>query len=93
MNITRENIDNVNAVLNVSIEKADYENMPIFNFAIPKEVPGVDSNVLNPRNTWEDKEDFDEVITNLAKMFKTNFKRYAVNPEGKEIEKAGPEIL
>jgi len=87
--ITRAIID---AILNGTLERAQFENMPVFNFAIPKEVPGIDPTVLNPRNTWADKEDFDEVINNLAKMFKTNFKRYAVNEAGKEIEKAGPEI-
>lgn len=82
----------INAILDGSLEKAEYENMAIFNFAIPKHVTNVVSNVLNPRNTWTDKEDFDEVIGNLAKMFKNNFKRYAINDEGREIEKAGPTV-
>lgn len=82
----------INAILDGSLEKAEYENMAIFNFEIPKHVTNVVSNVLNPRNTWTDKEDFDEVIGNLAKMFKNNFKRYAINDEGREIEKAGPTV-
>ena len=64
--------------------------MPIFNIQMPKSAPGVDSNVLNPRNTWNDKNAYDQMAQKLAKMFKDNFKRYAVNEEGKKIEKAGP---
>lgn len=89
LKITRAIID---AILDGSLENTEFENMPIFNFAIPKQVNGVDPAVLNPRNTWADKEDFDEVIVKVARMFIDNFKRYAVSKERTEVAKAGPVI-
>ena len=82
----------INAILNGSIEEAEFETLPVFNFAIPKELPGVNTKVLNPRNTWKDKEAYDKQLIKLAKMFKENFKRYEDVPEGREFEKAGPQI-
>jgi phosphoenolpyruvate carboxykinase (ATP) len=66
--------------------------MPVFNFQIPKELPGVTTEVLNPRNTWKDKEAYDKQLRKLAEMFIENFKRYEDVPEGKEYIKAGPQL-
>jgi phosphoenolpyruvate carboxykinase (ATP) len=89
LKITRAIID---VILDGSLENAEYENMPVFNFAIPKKIAGVDPVVLNPRNTWADTEEFDETIINVAHMFIKNFKKYSVNQDGRQIEKAGPVI-
>jgi len=82
----------INAILDGSIEEAEFEILPIFNLQIPKELPGVNTKVLNPRNTWEDKEAYDKQLRKLAEMFIENFKRYEDVKEGKEYEKAGPKI-
>jgi phosphoenolpyruvate carboxykinase (ATP) len=82
----------INAILDGSINNAEFETLPVFNLAIPKELPGVDTKVLNPRNTWEDKEAYDRQLRKLAEMFIENFKRYEDVPEGKEYEKAGPKL-
>ena len=50
--------------------------MPIFGFKYPKSIAGVDDKILNPRNTWRDKAEYDEYLTKVALMFKNNFKRY-----------------
>lgn len=89
LRITRAIID---AILDGSLENAEYENMPVFNLAIPKTLHDVDAKVLNPRNTWTDKNAYDIMVKKLAKMFKENFERYNINEEGREIEKAGPVI-
>jgi phosphoenolpyruvate carboxykinase (ATP) len=82
----------INAILDGSIEEAEFDTLPVFNLAIPKELPGVNKEVLNPRNTWEDKEAYDKQLRKLAEMFIENFKRYEDVPEGKEYEKAGPKL-
>lgn len=50
--------------------------MPIFNVAFPKTVNGVDSKILNPRNTWLNKEEYDEYARKVADMFHKNFHRF-----------------
>ena len=83
----------INAILNGSINNAEFETLPVFNLQIPKTLEGVaDNKVLNPRNTWEDKDAYDNQLKKLAEMFIENFKRYEDVPEGKEYEKAGPKI-
>jgi len=82
----------INAILDGSINNAEFETLPVFELQIPKELPGVNTAVLNPRNTWEDKNAYDEQLKKLAAMFVDNFKRYEDVPEGKEFEKAGPKI-
>ncbi len=66
----------INAILDGSINESDFETLPIFNLAIPKSVKDVDSAILNPRNTWQDKNAYDEQLRHLAKLFIDNFKRY-----------------
>jgi len=82
----------INAILDGSIKDAEFEVLPVFNLQIPKELPGVNTQVLNPRNTWEDKAAYDKQLEVLAGMFIKNFKRYEDVPEGVEYEKAGPKI-
>jgi phosphoenolpyruvate carboxykinase (ATP) len=53
LSLTRKIID---AVHDGSVEHTEWEKFPVFNFEIPKSLPGVPSEVLNPRNTWSNKE-------------------------------------
>ena len=83
----------INGILNGSINNAEFETLPIFNLQIPKELEGVaDNNVLNPRNTWDDKEAYDQKLKELASMFIENFNRY--NNSGSEFDYsiAGPKL-
>ncbi|WP_024788212.1 MULTISPECIES: phosphoenolpyruvate carboxykinase (ATP) [unclassified Lebetimonas] len=82
----------INAILDGSIKMAEFEILPVFNLAMPKELAGVNTKVLNPRNTWADKKAYDEQLKKLANMFIENFKRYEDVKEGKEYEKAGPKL-
>lgn len=82
----------INAILDGSINDAEFETLEIFNLKIPKDLPGVDKKVLNPRNTWEDKKAYDEQLRKLASMFIENFKRYEDVEEAKIYKKAGPAI-
>ncbi len=62
---------------------------PVFGLAVPEAVPGVPSEVLNPRNTWEDPEAYDRAAEKLAGMFAENFRRFAGELPG-EVRAAGP---
>lgn len=80
----------VNAILDGSINKCEFENFDVFNIAIPKELDGVETRLLNPINAWENKEEYIKTREKLAKMFVENFSRYEDVKEGKEYKTAGP---
>ena len=75
----------VSAALEGKLDNVEYETLPIFNFEIPKSCAEVPSEVLNPRNTWENQEEYDKMSKELAKKFIANFKQYE--------EGATPEML
>lgn len=79
----------ITEALNGDLEKVAYETLPIFNFQIPTSCPGVPSEILNPRNTWEDKAAYDAKATELAEKFNENFKKYAAQAST-EILAAAP---
>lgn len=82
----------INAILNDELIDKEFDNFDVFNLAIPKEIKGVEANLLNPKNTWADKEAYDKARLKLASMFVENFKRYEDVPEGVEYKKAGPNL-
>ncbi|MBC5801122.1 MAG: phosphoenolpyruvate carboxykinase (ATP) [Candidatus Eremiobacteraeota bacterium] len=66
----------VNAALDGALAKASFEPEPFFGLAIPREVPNVPSDVLNPRNAWTDEAAYDAQAKRLAGLFYENFKRF-----------------
>lgn len=82
----------INAILNGKINSSEFETLPIFNLAIPKTVEGVDTEVLNPRNTWQDKSAYDETAKKLASMYIENFKKYLTEASDFDFVAAGPRI-
>lgn len=82
----------INAILNGSINDCEFENFEVFNLAIPKNIIGVESLLLNPINTWKNQEEYCLKRNKLAKMFIENFKRYEDVKEGLEFSKFGPKI-
>ena len=66
----------VNAVLDGELEKAEWEIFPIFGLAIPKACEGVPAEILNPRNTWEDKAAYDAQLRKLAQLFAKNVAKF-----------------
>lgn len=82
----------IDAILDGSIENEKFEALPVFNLEIPKHVKGVDSNLLNPRNLWNNTEDWDLAAEDLAKKFISNFKNFTDNEQARSLVKAGPQI-
>ena len=81
----------IDAILDGSIEKAEMSQLPIFNLAIPKALPGVDTAILDPRDTYSDKAQWQAKAEDLANRFVKNFEKYATNAEGKALIAAGPQ--
>jgi phosphoenolpyruvate carboxykinase (ATP) len=61
----------------------------VFGVHVPKQVHGVPSEILDPRNTWEDKDAYDAQAEKLARMFKDNFAQFA-DQVSDEVKAAGP---
>jgi len=81
----------IDAILDGSLEKAEYETLPLLNLSIPKSLPGLKSDV-NPRNSWKDKDDYDVTAKKLAQMFIDNFKNFTDTEKGKALVVAGPQL-
>ncbi len=82
----------IDAILDGSLDKAEFETLPIFNLQIPKNVNGVESNILNPRHLWSDKNAYDAAARKLGAMFIENFEIFTDTPQGKDLVKAGPSL-
>ncbi len=80
----------IDAILDGSIEQTTWAKFPLFNFEIPKTLPGVDAKVLNPRNTWENKEEYDKTLEKLAGMFVENFEKFTDVESGQRLMAYGP---
>ncbi|QQR98785.1 MAG: phosphoenolpyruvate carboxykinase (ATP) [Sphingobacteriales bacterium] len=81
----------ITEALNGNLENVEYETLPIFNFQIPKSCPGVPSEILNPRNTWANKDEYDTKAKELAVKFRENFKKYE-QQASEDILAAAPQI-
>ncbi|NLY62919.1 MAG: phosphoenolpyruvate carboxykinase (ATP) [Erysipelothrix sp.] len=81
----------IDAILNGELEDVDYTNDNIFKLNIPNSVTNVDSNILDPRLTWNDKDLYDQTALELAKAFKANFEENFKSASA-EISAAGPSI-
>jgi phosphoenolpyruvate carboxykinase (ATP) len=81
----------ITAALEGKLDKAEFTKDPVFGFEVPLTCPGVPTEVLNPRNTWADKQAYDEKAKYLAGLFTKNFEKYAEGVQ-EEIRKAGPRI-
>jgi phosphoenolpyruvate carboxykinase (ATP) len=82
----------INAILNGSIKDVEFDQTRWFRLNIPKTLPGVDTNLLNPRNAWSDKESFDNTANKLAGMFIENFKKYVTDSDDFDFTHAGPRV-
>lgn len=82
----------IKAILDGAVEAGGYTKDPVFGFDIPKEIPGVPAEMLDPVKGWSSKADYDAKIKELAKAFVDNFKQYGDSAEAKEVAKGGPAL-
>jgi phosphoenolpyruvate carboxykinase (ATP) len=81
----------ITAALTGKLEKAEYGKTNFFGLSYPTSCEGVPSELMDPRNSWKDKNAYDEKAKNLAEQFIKNFKQYADNAS-EEIIAAAPKI-
>ena len=81
----------IDAILSGAINTAPTKTIPVFNFEVPTELPGVDSGILDPRDTYANVADWEAKADDLAARFTKNFVKYTGNDAGKALVSAGPE--
>lgn len=81
----------ITAALNGELEKVSFDTTPVFGLSIPVSCPGVPAEILNPRNTWADKNAYDAKANQLAESFIKNFSQYA-DFASEEISNAAPKV-
>jgi phosphoenolpyruvate carboxykinase (ATP) len=82
----------IDRILDHEIDKAPTKMIPYFNFVVPTELEGVDSHILDPRDTYADAAQWEEKAKDLAARFIKNFKKYEGNEAGKALVAAGPQL-
>ena len=82
----------IDGILSGAINNSETKTIPYFNFEVPTSLDGVDTNILDPRNTYANPQDWDDKAKDLASRFIKNFKKYETNEEGKALVEAGPKL-
>ena len=82
----------IDAILNGDITSAPTKKIPYFNFEVPTELNGVDTGILDPRDTYVNVEDWEVKAKDLAGRFIKNFSKYTNTEEGKALVAAGPQL-
>lgn len=80
----------ITAILSGALKNAEYDVLPGFNLRIPKVVPGVETMLLNPKNTWSDRVSYERKLSQLITSFVKNFQKFDVAPD---ILAAGPQVV
>jgi phosphoenolpyruvate carboxykinase (ATP) len=90
------------AALDGSLRNVEFRTDKYFGFAVPTALPGVPTEILNPVDTWKDKDEFDKTARALVGMFQKNFAKFegkvdadvrAAAPEAKLAAAVGPPFL
>ena len=81
----------LSAALNGTLNSAEMRNDQFFGFEVPLSVEGVDQTILDPRNTWSNKDNYDAQATKLVEMFTNNFSIYEEHVD-QDVIQAAPRI-
>ncbi len=82
----------IDAILSGAIDKAPTKQIPFFDFKVPTKLEGVDTGILDPRDTYAKPEEWEVKAKDLASRFIKNFHKYESNKAGKALVKAGPQL-
>ncbi len=82
----------IDAILNGDVNKAPTKKIPFFDFEVPTELSGVDTGILDPRDTYKDASEWEVKAKDLAARFVKNFAKYENNEAGKALVAAGPKL-
>ena len=82
----------IDAILSGDIDKAPTKQIPMFDFKVPTELPGVATEILDPRDTYAEAAQWEEKAKDLAARFIKNFAKYTNNEAGKALVAAGPQL-
>lgn len=82
----------IDRILDGSLDKCETTIVPIFNLEIPTSLTDVNTEILDPRNTYENNAEWDAKAKDLAGKFIANFEQYTDNTEGKNLIQAGPKL-
>ena len=80
----------IDAILDGSIDQAESQSLPLFNLTVPTALPAVDSKLLDPRNSYQQVDEWHSKAKTLATLFVENFAQYTDNDHGRNLVNAGP---
>ncbi len=87
----KDNRATIDAILSGQLDKANFHTLPVLNLQVPDYIAGVESK-FNPRDAWENKDEYDQIARKLAEMFIKNFQNFIDMPGGKALVAAGPRL-
>ena len=82
----------IDAILDGSIDNAETQVLPLFNLDIPTSIDGVDDSILDPRDTYAEKAEWQTKAVDLANRFVNNFDKFTDTENGKSLVAAGPKL-
>ena len=82
----------IDAIVDGAIENTEFRTDQYFGFQIPQSLPNVDKNILNPKETWIDKQKYDNTYKNLVNKFIENYKCFNNTEDAKHFESYGPKL-
>ena len=80
----------IDAILDGSIDASETTSLPTFNLTMPANLPGVDARILDPRNSYDQIEEWQSKADNLAALFIDNFNQYTDTDQGRNLANSGP---
>lgn len=83
----------IDAIISGDIDKAETKHVPFLNLTIPASLPDIPEGILDPRDTYTKKDEWDRKAKDLSSRYIKNFEHYTNTEEGKRLVKAGPSLV